>query len=219
MKDLDFDLMRKRMVDEQLTVRDIADRDVLDAFLKVPRHRFVAKEYLESSYADHPLPIGNNQTISQPYIVALMTQCLDLGGRTGRVLEVGTGSGYQTAVLAELAAEVYSVERIAELADKATRILNELGYRNVTIKVGDGSLGWQEHAPYDGIIVTAAAPRIPASLIEQLKDGSRLVIPVGGTYGQVLTIAEKRGASLKTTSVCGCVFVPLVGAEGWQEER
>lgn len=217
MKDLDFDRMRKAMVDEQLVVRDITDRNVLDAFLKVPRHRFVADEYLESSYVDHPLPTGSGQTISQPYMAALMTQCLGIKGG-GRVLEIGTGSGYQAAILAEIAAEVYSVERLAGLAEKAGKVLDELGYHNIRIKVADGTLGWKEHAPYDGIIVTAGAPGIPESLIGQLKDGARLVIPVGGSYSQVLTIAEKIGASVKTTPVCGCVFVPLMGLEGWQDK-
>lgn len=219
MQDLDFDLMRRRMVDDQLVGRDINDKSVLSAFSKVPRQRFVAEEHLASSYGDHPLPIGNNQTISQPYMVALMTQCLALKGGTGRVLEIGTGSGYQTAILAEIADEVYSVERFPGLADRAGRTLNEIGYRNIMIKVGDGTLGWREYAPYDGIIVTAGAPEIPASLIEQLKDGSRLVIPVGGTYSQVLTIVEKHGAKIKTTPVCACVFVPLVGQQGWQNDR
>jgi len=216
MSNPDFDGMRKRMVEEQLVGRGISDKRVLEAFLKVPRHKFVADEYIESSYSDYPLPAGNGQTISQPYMVALMTERLGLKGPE-RVLEIGTGSGYQAAILAELAMQVYSVERIDELARKADETLKELGYDNFSIKVGDGTLGWEEEAPYDGMIVTAGTPQIPQSLIKQLKDGGRLVIPVGGAFSQILTIAEKNGESIKTTSVCGCVFVPLIGEEGWKK--
>lgn len=214
MTNLDFDGMRKRMVEEQLVGRGISDKRVLGAFLKVPRHKFIPDEYVESSYSDCPLPIGSGQTISQPYMVALMTEHLGLKGPE-RVLEVGTGSGYQTAILAELAGGVYSIERIDELARKADEALKELGYDNFSIKVGDGTLGWEEEAPYGGIIVTAGTPQIPQSIIKQLKDGGRLVIPVGGAFSQILTIAEKKGESIKTASVCGCVFVPLIGEEGW----
>lgn len=219
MKELDFDLIRKRMVDEQLIGRGISDKFVLDAFRKVPRHRFIDNEYLESAYGDFPLPIGNSQTISQPYMVALMTECLALKGNE-KVLEIGTGSGYQMAILAEIAREVYSVERIGELADNAKKILDRLGYVNYKISVGDGTLGWEEYAPYDGIIVTAGAPGIPESLVRQLKEGGRLVIPIGSSgFGQVLTIVEKQGKAVKMKEVCGCVFVPLIGKEGWSNSR
>lgn len=215
MKELDFDAMRNAMVEEQLIVRGISDKRVLDAFKIVPRHEFVPKDFLQSSYNDYPLPIGDNQTISQPYMVALMTECLRLKGGE-RVLEVGTGSGYQAAILAELVKEVYSVERFEGLADMARGAFNSLGYRNIKIKVGDGTLGWEENAPYDGIIVTAGAPGIPESLVKQLKDGGRLVIPIGGgTFGQVLTVVEKIGKSIRTSEICGCMFVPLIGKEGW----
>lgn len=217
MKELDFDVMRNAMVEEQLIVRGISDKRVLDAFRIVPRHEFVPKDFLQNSYNDYPLPIGDNQTISQPYMVALMTECLHLKGGE-RVLEVGTGSGYQAAILAELVKEVYSVERFEGLADTARKELDSLGYRNIKIKVGDGTLGWEENAPYDGIIVTAGAPGIPESLVKQLKDGGRLVIPIGGgTFGQVLTVVERIGKSIRTSEICGCMFVPLIGKEGWDK--
>lgn len=211
---MDFDLMREQMVREQLIPRGISDRRVLQAFRKVPRHEFVPDEYKNASYNDYPLPIGTNQTISQPYMVALMTQCLGLEGGE-KVLEVGTGSGYQLAVLAEIAQSVYSVERYDELAAAARRTLDQLGYNNFMIKTGDGTVGWDEFAPYDGIVVTAGSPTVPQSLIRQLKDGGRIVIPVGSQFSQVLTVIERNGTSIKSTSICGCVFVPLVGKEGW----
>jgi len=214
MKAFDLDEMRERMVREQLIGRGISDEKVLDAFKKIPRHKFVQEELRGSAYNDYPLPIGDGQTISQPYMMALMTECLGLKGGE-RVLEIGTGSGYQLAILAEIAKEVYSVERLEDLANTASGALTDLGYTNFEIKVGDGTLGWEEHRPYDGIIVTAGAPKIPNSLIRQLKDGGRLVIPVGGEFGQVLTITQKSGDTVKIRQVCGCVFVPLIGKEGW----
>ena len=216
MKIPDFEEMRRAMVEEQLVGRGISDERVLKAFRKVPRHKFVPGEYIEGSYDDNPLSIGSGQTISQPYMVALMTQCLGLMGGE-RVLEIGTGSGYQTAILAELACEVYSVERIADLSLGADKSMKELGYTNFNIKIGDGTLGWEEFAPYDGIIVTAGAPSMPGRLILQLKEGGRLVIPVGGSFSQVLTIAEKTVAGIKITPVCGCMFVPLIGKDGWRD--
>ncbi|MFH0764207.1 MAG: protein-L-isoaspartate(D-aspartate) O-methyltransferase [Candidatus Omnitrophota bacterium] len=206
--------MRERMIREQLIGRGISDRFVLDAFRKVPRHRFIDDKYLESAYSDFPLAIGNNQTISQPYMAALMTQLLKVG-KSGKVLEIGTGSGYQLAILCELAGDAYSVERIEVLALRSGAILKELGYGNFDIKTGDGTLGWEEYAPYDGIVVTAAAPGIPEGLLNQLAEGGRLVIPVGGSFGQALTLVEKSEGAFKTTEICACVFVPLIGKNGW----
>ncbi len=218
MKDLKFAEMRARMVEEQLIPRGIKDSKTLDAFKKVPRHEFVAEEFWESAYNDYPLPIGDGQTISQPYMVALMTELLCLKGGE-KILEIGTGSGYQMAILLEIAGQIYSVERFRSLADAATKTLKRLGYKNFVVKVGDGTLGWEEHAPYDGIVVTAGAPGIPESLLRQLKETGRLVIPIGGSFGQILTVVEKRGVSIATREICGCVFVPLVGKEGWSSSR
>ncbi len=203
------------MVKTQLIARGIKDKRVLAAFLKVPRHKFVAPELVKSAYEDCPLPIGNGQTISQPYMVALMTELLKLTGPE-RVLEIGTGSGYQTAILAELAKEVYSIERIEKLAENARKSLHDAGYHNVNINVGDGSLGLSEFEPYDGIIVTAGAPETPSFLPAQLKDGGRLVIPVGGSFSQTLIVCEKTGKELLSKEICGCIFVPLLGEAGWK---
>lgn len=212
-----FDKLRAEMVTEQLIPRNISDKAVLRAFRKVPRHEFVPEDIRQGSYSDYPLPIGEGQTISQPYMVALMTESLKLKG-TEKVLEIGTGSGYQAAILAEIAGEVYSVERFEDLSAKASGILNSLGYRNIHTKVGDGTLGWSEFAPYDGIVVTAGAPKIPESLVKQLKDGGRLVIPVdGGGFGQMLTLVERIGHATRTNEISACAFVPLVGKEGWAE--
>lgn len=214
MKEFDFDSMRKRMVEEQLILRGISDKRVLETFRKVPRHKFVDDEYLESAYSDYPLPIGCNQTISQPYMVALMTELLK-PGMGSRVLEIGTGSGYQLAILCELAKEVYSIERIEALAQRSKMMVEKLGYANFKIKTGDGTLGWQEYAPYDGIMVTAGAPGIPDSLVNQLNEGGRLVIPIGGSFSQMLTLVEKSEGSVKMRQVSSCVFVPLIGKDGW----
>lgn len=204
------------MVREQLIPRGISDEKVLEAFRKVERHCFVVPELQSTSYEDYPLPIGERQTISQPYMVGLMTQCLGLKGNE-KILEIGTGSGYQAAILASIVKEVYSVERIEPLAETARRILKGLGYNNVKTKVGDGTLGWKEYAPYDGIIVTAGAPKIPDTYIDQLNIGGRLVIPTGEMFSQVLAVVEKKATGIETSNVCGCVFVPLVGKEGWKE--
>lgn len=209
-----FAEIRSRMVDIQLASRDIVDGRVLEVFRKIPRHLFVKESLWQDAYGDFPLPIGCGQTISQPYMVALMTQCLELKGEE-KVLEIGTGSGYQTAILAELSKEVYSVERYEELTSNAKNILDQLGYTNIHIKTEDGTLGWEEFSPYDGIIVTAGAPDVPKTLKDQLKDGGRLVIPVGGTYSQVLTVVRRKGDRFTETQICGCVFVPLVGRYGW----
>jgi protein-L-isoaspartate(D-aspartate) O-methyltransferase len=211
---MDYTELRKTMVDEQLIGRGISDKRVLEAFRKVPRHEFVPLNLRTSAYSDYPLPIGSGQTISQPYMVALMTECLGLKG-TEKILEIGTGSGYQLAILAELCSEVYSVERFDELAQDSKEVLTRLGYNNFNIKVGDGTLGWEKFAPYDGIIVTAGAPGIPESLVAQVDDGGRVVIPIGSEFSQVLTVAEKKGKAIDARPVCGCMFVPLVGKEGW----
>jgi protein-L-isoaspartate(D-aspartate) O-methyltransferase len=214
---IDDERARLRMVDEQLAARGIKDRRVLSAMGRVPRHLFVEEALRDSAYGDHALPIGEQQTISQPYMVALMTETLALKG-SERVLEIGTGSGYQTAVLAELAAKVYSIERIDSLAAKARRLLASLGYRNVQIKVFDGTYGWKEEAPFDAILVTAGSPEIPMPLTEQLKEGGRMVIPVGERTTQVLKKVTKTSAGIEVTSLTGCVFVPLIGSHGWVKE-
>ncbi len=210
---MDYAVLRKRMVDSQLVCRGIADARVLGAFYKVERHKFVPEELSANAYADYPLPIGENQTISQPYMVALMTECLSLNGQE-KVLEIGTGSGYQAAILAELAGEVCTIERFSALAQRAKVTLDELGYVNIKVKAGDGTLGWQEEGPFDRIIVTAASRGIPSPLIEQLKEDGKLIAPIGESFSQILTVAQKKKGKLETTGICGCVFVPLVGKYG-----
>lgn len=203
---------RQQMVERQLRARDITDEQVLDAMATVPRHRFVPEEYVQQAHADHPLPIGHGQTISQPYMVALMTQLVAV--KPGeKVLEVGTGSGYQAAILAEIGAAVYSVEIIPELASSARQRLDELGYGSITTDVRDGYYGWPEHAPFDVIIVTAAPDHVPPSLVEQLADGGRLVIPVGppGAY-QTLWLVEKNGGEIIRHNMGIVRFVPLTGS-------
>ncbi len=205
---------RKAMVWEQLVPRGIKDERVIQAFLKVPRHEFVPYPDREDSYGDFPLPIGEGQTISQPYMVALMTELLKLQ-EEDRVLEIGTGSGYQTAILAELAKEVYTVERIEILLERAKKILRRLGYKNIHFRVGDGTLGWEEFAPYNAIIVTAGSPEIPQPLLDQLEEGGRLVIPVGDRYSQVLIRVTRKRRGFKRENFGPCVFVPLIGRFGW----
>jgi protein-L-isoaspartate(D-aspartate) O-methyltransferase len=205
------------MVSEQIENRDIRDPLVLDAMRSIPRHRFVPPEHRYAAYADNPLPIGYDQTISQPYIVALMTELLKLHGDE-IVLEVGTGSGYQAAILGQLAREVHTIERYAELAERAESALKELGFSNVHVHVGDGSLGLPEYSPYQGILVTAAAPHIPKPLLDQLADDGRLVLPVGSLGGQVLEIWQRRGAEHIHHAVLPVAFVPLRGQFGWKEE-
>ncbi len=203
--------MRKDMVEEQLKSRDIDDKKVLDVMNKVERHKFVSESLKDDAYDDNPLPIGHGQTISQPYIVALMTQTLELN-ENGRVLEIGTGSGYQAAVLAEMVKEVYTVEIIKALSESAEKRLNKLGYKNVKVKNADGYFGWKENAPYDAIIVTAAANHIPPPLLEQLKDNGILIIPLGSTLTfQTLTLVTKKGNDLETEFISGVRFVPLTG--------
>lgn len=207
---------RERMVATQLIPRGIKDKRVLDAFRKVPRHEFIPGHVQYLAYKDHPLPIGCGQTISQPFMVASMTEQLALKGKE-KVLEIGSGSGYQAAVLAELCDAVYSVERIAELAAYATENIKRAGYDNVTFFVGDGTKGWKKNAPYDGIIVTAGSPGVPETLIDQLKIGGKLVIPVGNEYSQVLTIVIKGERKNTKKELYGCMFVPLIGEEGWKK--
>ncbi len=216
--EVQFAQLRADMVEYQLRRRGIKDERVLHAFLKVPRHKFVRPQDLWHAYEDYPLPIGFGQTISQPYMVATMTELLELKGDE-RVLEIGTGSGYQAAILAELAKEVFTVERIPELARRAEKILQELGYTNVTVIVGDGTKGLTEYAPYDAIVVTAAAPKPPQPLLEQLKDSGRLVIPVGSRRLQDLLRITRIGNEYRTENFGPCLFVPLIGEEGWRNDR
>jgi len=209
---------RQRMVESQLRARGITDPRVLAAMEKIPRHLFVDEALQDQAYNDNPLPIEAGQTISQPYIVALMTEALALKG-TERVLEVGTGSGYQTAILAELAERVFSVERIATLALRARRLLDQLGYFNVAIRVGDGTYGWREEAPFDAILVSAGAPRIPPALVEQLAVGGRFVLPVGNRISQELVKVTRLSLApddIKEEHLGGCRFVDLIGDYGWE---
>jgi protein-L-isoaspartate(D-aspartate) O-methyltransferase len=207
---------RLLMVEEQLRARGIRDECVLDAMARVPRHEFVPPEYRHEAYEDHPLPIGDGQTISQPFVVAAMLEALALRPEDV-VLEVGTGSGYETAVLAELVRTVYSIERIATLAERARAVLDRLGYSNVAVVHGDGSLGLPEAAPFDAIVVSAAAPQVPASLMDQLRDGGRLVIPVGSGFAQELQLVRKIGDNSTVLYLDGVRFVPLIGREGFHE--
>jgi protein-L-isoaspartate(D-aspartate) O-methyltransferase len=202
------------MVAEQLERRGIRDQRVLRAIAKVPRHLFVEEALVGRAYGDHPLPIGEGQTISQPYMVALMSEALELAGHE-RVLEIGTGSGYQTAVLAELCGKVFTIERLKGLADRAMRRLDVLGYYNVLARVSDGSLGWREEAPFDAVMVTAAAPDVPPALLEQLAVKGRLVIPVGDAHTQVLRKCVREETDLCWTELGGCVFVKLIGQHAW----
>ena len=210
----DFAAERERMVATQIEPRDIRDARVLGAMRKVPRHLFCAPPGHREAYCDFPLSIGDGQTISQPYMVALMTDRLELAG-SERVLEIGTGSGYQTAILAELAADVVSVERIASLAERARATLSEQGCGNVRVEIGDGTLGWPDGAPYDRIIVTAGAPEVPPSLKAQLADNGRLVIPVGESRLQTLTVVTRHGDCFDEEADCICTFVKLIGKDGW----
>ncbi len=210
---------RARMVETQLVSRGITDDSVLKAMGTVPRHLFVDEGLIDQAYSDNPLPIGERQTISQPFIVALMTQGLELK-RKDRVLEIGTGSGYQAAILAQLADRVFSIERIATLASRARKILDALNYYNVAIRVGDGSYGWKEESPFDAIITTAAAPGVPKYLIEQLVVGGRLIVPVGGRDVQTLcklTRLSEDINDIKKEDLGGCRFVSLIGESGWKE--
>jgi len=210
-KDMLRDIESEVFMTRTMIGRDALSPRVMAAMAEVPRHAFVPEHEQAYAYANGPLPIGHGQTISQPYIVALMTDLLGCGA-TDRVLEIGTGSGYQAAILSQVVGRVYSVELIAALADEAAERLARLGYANVETRCGDGYEGWPEHAPYDGILVTAAAPAIPPALIVQLREGARLVIPVGPVYGpqELITVEKRPGDTLLTTDVLGVAFVPLV---------
>jgi protein-L-isoaspartate(D-aspartate) O-methyltransferase len=215
---LNFEIARRRMVETQIIDRGIHDRIVIEAMLKVPRHIFVEEAISAQAYSDSPLPIGEKQTISQPYMVALMTELLELDG-SKKVLEIGTGSGYQAAILATVASRVYTVERIRPLALRARKALDSIGLLNVNIKIGDGTDGWQEEAPFDAILVTAGAPDIPEILISQLAPGGKLVIPVGDQFEQTLVRVIKKddGSFMRENSVA-CRFVKLIGKHGWKIE-
>jgi len=214
---IDLPKVRLKMVEEQIVSRGIKDPRVIAAMKKVPRHLFVEEALQSQAYSDHPLPIGEKQTISQPYMVALMTEALQLKEKE-KVLEIGAGSGYQTAILAELAEKVFSIERIRSLAIKARQLLYELGYFNVEIKIFDGTHGWMEEAPFDAIIVTAGAPDIPQPLLDQLAIDGRLVIPVGDAYAQDLMRMTKTKEGMKKEDLGGCRFVKLIGKYGWENE-
>ncbi len=216
-KAIDYSKARLKMVEEQIVARGIKDSRVIEAMKKVPRHLFVEEALQGQAYGDHPLPIGEKQTISQPYMVALMTEALLLKGKE-KVLEIGTGSGYQAAILAELAEKVFSIERIRSLAIRARELLYRLGYYNFEIKIFDGTLGWIEESPFDAILVTAGAPEIPQSFIDQLSIGGRLVIPVGDAYVQELIRVTKTKEGLKKEDLGGCRFVKLIGRYGWENE-
>ncbi|RLD17690.1 MAG: hypothetical protein DRI36_03190 [Caldiserica bacterium] len=210
-KEVNYKMLRERMVKEQIIARGVKDKKVLDAMLKVPREEFVPESERKYAYGDYPLSIGCGQTISQPYIVALMTELLELK-KDDRVLEIGTGSGYQAAILAEIAKEVYTIEIIPELSKRAQRVLEKLGYKNIKFKIGDGFLGWKEYAPFDKIIVTCAPKEIPQPLIVQLKNGGKLVIPVGEEF-QELKVIEKRKGKIIEKNVIPVRFVPMLGID------
>ncbi len=212
---MDFEKARKEMIEFQIKARGINSPAVINAMEKVPRHLFVPDDSQIYAYEDHPIGIGYGQTISQPYMVALMTELLDLKP-TDKVLEIGTGSGYQTAILAEIAEKVISIERLKELATSAQERLEKLGYKNVTVICGDGSLGYEKEAPYDAILVTAGSPDVPDTLKKQLKDSGRLVIPVGSTSLQFLLKIIRNGDKYITEKHTSCIFVPLIGEKGWK---
>ena len=216
-KGSDFSKVRLKMVEEQLVARGIHDPKVIAAMRKVPRHFFVEEALQNQAYNDRPLPIGEKQTISQPYMVALMTEALQLKGME-KVLEIGAGSGYQTAILAEIALKVFSMERIRSLTIQARKLLYDLGYLNVEIKFSDGTLGWEEESPFEAIIVTAGSPSVPQPLVDQLAVGGRLVIPVGDQSDQDLIRVTKTEEGIQRENLGGCRFVRLIGKHGWDEE-
>lgn len=212
---MNIDVSRKRMVETQIIARGVTDRRVIDAMLKLPRHLFVQEAMASQAYNDTSLPIGERQTISQPYMVAIMTELLELTGNE-RVLEIGTGSGYQAALLSHLARRVYTIERIPSLASRARKLFDSLGLTNISMKIDDGSIGWAAEAPFDAIIVTAGAPEIPRALVGQLSPEGRLLVPVGDQDSQLLTLVRKSadgGFTVETSTPCR--FVKLIGSEGW----
>ena len=212
----DYRLARERMVKTQLIPRGIEDENVLRAMEKIQRHLFVEEALVGEAYNDHPLPIGHKQTISQPYIVALMTEALELTG-TEKVLEIGTGSGYQTAILAELSDVVYTVERIEPLLEKSKDLLQSLGYKNIYFKAYDGTLGWEDFAPFHAIMVTAGAPKVPEPLLKQLADGGKMIIPIGNKYSQDLIKVTRVNDRFVEKNLGGCRFVDLIGEHGWKD--
>lgn len=208
-----FQAERKRMVEEQIENRGIIDSKIIEAFLKVPRHRFVPEAYRNMAYTDGALPIGEGQTISQPYVVAFMTKSLDLS-ESDKVLEIGTGSGYQAAILGELCDSVFTIEIIESLGKRAAELLQEMGYSNIKVKIGDGYQGWEAHAPFDAIIVTCAPTDIPLPLKNQLKEGGRMIIPVGSSYHQDLVFLRKKDGRLVEEKILPVLFVPMVDSTG-----
>ena len=214
---MDYEELRELMVKMQLIPRGIKDERVLNAMKKVPRHLFVEDSFKQKAYDDTALSIGEGQTISQPYMVAIMTELMELKGDE-KILEVGTGSGYQAVILAELAREVYTIERVASLANKAKEKFSAIGYNNIHIMVGDGTLGWQEEAPFDRIIITAGGPKVPEPLIEQMSEDGIIVAPIGDRFTQLLLKIIKSEGRISKEEFIPCVFVPLIGAYGWREE-
>ena len=214
---LKYERLRKAMVEKQIETRGITDPSVLGAMHKVPRHLFVSEALMDQAYGDFPLPIGEQQTISQPYIVAEMTQALQLN-KDDRVLEIGTGSGYQAAILAEIAFRVYTIERIHSLFVKTRRLFDKLRYHNIVTKYSDGTSGWIDESPFDAIIITAGAPEIPKLLVDQLSVGGRMVVPIGDQYSQDLIRLYKDEEGVHETNLGGCRFVKLIGEHGWRDQ-
>jgi len=213
---MDYSVARRRMVEQQIVARGITDIRVLEAMSTIPRHLFVGEGLQSHAYSDASLPIGEKQTISQPYMVAVMTAALELQGDE-RILEIGTGSGYQTALLSRLVKRVYSIERIGVLASRARKVLDQLQMSNINIKISDGTIGWQDQAPFAGILVAAGSPDVPAKYLEQLQVGGKLVLPVGDQEQQILTrIIRQKDGRFKREQLMGCRFVPLIGEQGWQ---
>ena len=213
-----YERLREEMVQQQIAARGITDVNVLAAFRKVPRHLFVSEALRDQAYGDYPLPIGEQQTISQPYIVAEMTQALELK-KDDRVLEIGTGSGYQAAILAEIVYRVYTIERIRTLYVQTRKLLDKLQYHSIVMRCSDGTSGWQDEGPFDAIIVTAGAPEVPEKMLDQLVEGGRMVVPVGNQHSQELIKLTKDKSGIQKSNLGGCRFVKLIGAHGWKENR
>lgn len=215
---LKYERLREEMVQQQIAARGITDPNVLAAFRKVPRHLFVSEALRDQAYGDYPLPIGEQQTISQPYIVAEMTQALELK-KNDRVLEIGTGSGYQAAILAEIVYRVYTIERIRSLYVQTRNLLDKLQYHSIVMRCSDGTSGWRDESPFDAIIVTAGAPEVPEKMLDQLVEGGRMVVPVGNQHSQELIKLTKDKSGIHRSNLGGCRFVKLIGAHGWKETR